>query len=225
MDRAEVEAVAEALLNESRRSMFAIPIPLDRASGPGRKQYEREAEVAIAALDAVRVASEDRNMGRLAKLADWIERDRREPDKVLLYSQEIRYLSRCPSRRPVMDRAEVEAVALREKIADELAHNDECGSGPLSRQEYLDDADALLGLIQAGLAREGWMPPGARSPQGEDHEAGIEAAKETDAARSIPDGEQGPWPGTPLFDAEVDEGVREIVAAYVAGRGPDKETN
>lgn len=30
------------------------------------------------------------DLDRLAKLADWIERDRREPDKVLAYAQDIR---------------------------------------------------------------------------------------------------------------------------------------
>jgi hypothetical protein len=41
--------------------------------------------------------------------------------------------------------------ALREKVADALAHNDACGPGPVSRGEYLADADALLSLIADGV--------------------------------------------------------------------------
>lgn len=36
---------------------------------------------------------------------------------------------------------------LREQIADELARLDDCGIGPVSRNEHLDDADAILQLI------------------------------------------------------------------------------
>jgi hypothetical protein len=57
---------------------------------------------------------------------------------------------------------------LREKIADELAENDQCGVGPLSRQEYLDDAEAVLSLIRTYGGTQA-----ARSPQGEDHEADL----------------------------------------------------
>lgn len=42
-----------------------------------------------------------------------------------------------------------EVVPLRERVADMLAENDACGPGPVSRQEYLDDADALIALIEA----------------------------------------------------------------------------
>lgn len=42
----------------------------------------------------------------------------------------------------------------REKIADELAYNDECGPGPVSRQEYLDDADAILRIVREHEAGE-----------------------------------------------------------------------
>jgi hypothetical protein len=45
------------------------------------------------------------------------------------------------------DETSWEDVALREKIADELARNDECGPGPVSRQEYLDDAAAILRIV------------------------------------------------------------------------------
>jgi hypothetical protein len=41
----------------------------------------------------------------------------------------------------------VEDVELRERIADELVHNDECGPGPVSRQEYLDDAAVILRIV------------------------------------------------------------------------------
>jgi hypothetical protein len=41
---------------------------------------------------------EDHEAGRLAKLADWLERDRREPDKVIAYAQEVRRLAVSPSR-------------------------------------------------------------------------------------------------------------------------------
>lgn len=36
---------------------------------------------------------------------------------------------------------------LRERVADTLAHNDACGAGPVSRSEYLADADVLIALI------------------------------------------------------------------------------
>jgi hypothetical protein len=36
---------------------------------------------------------------------------------------------------------------LAAKIADELAYNDECGPGPVSRSEYLDDANAILRIV------------------------------------------------------------------------------
>lgn len=38
---------------------------------------------------------------------------------------------------------------LPERMADMLAENDACGPGPVSRDEYVADARALLGLIQA----------------------------------------------------------------------------
>lgn len=38
---------------------------------------------------------------------------------------------------------------LRERVADALAHNDACGPGPVSRQEYLDDAATLIALVRA----------------------------------------------------------------------------
>jgi len=53
----EIDVVAEALLNESRKSMFALPIPLDHASNAGRTMYRREAEVAIDTIDRVRADS------------------------------------------------------------------------------------------------------------------------------------------------------------------------
>jgi hypothetical protein len=37
--------------------------------------------------------------------------------------------------------------AMRERVADMLADNDAAGSGPVSREEYLADADALLNLV------------------------------------------------------------------------------
>jgi multidrug efflux pump subunit AcrA (membrane-fusion protein) len=41
---------------------------------------------------------------------------------------------------------------LAAKIADELAYNDECGPGPVSRREYLDDANAILRIVLSDLA-------------------------------------------------------------------------
>lgn len=38
---------------------------------------------------------------------------------------------------------------LRERVADMLAENDAAGSGPVSRDEYIADADAVLGLVGA----------------------------------------------------------------------------
>jgi len=37
--------------------------------------------------------------------------------------------------------------SLLAKIADELRHNDECGPGPLSDDEYMDDARAILRIV------------------------------------------------------------------------------
>lgn len=42
------------------------------------------------------------------------------------------------------------AADLRQRVADMLTKNDACGTGPLSRAEYLDDADALVALILGG---------------------------------------------------------------------------
>lgn len=36
---------------------------------------------------------------------------------------------------------------LRKRIADELRRNDECGTGPLSDDEYMDDAAAILRIV------------------------------------------------------------------------------
>jgi len=44
---------------------------------------------------------------------------------------------------------------LRDCVADMLAENDAAGTGPLSRQEYLDDADALLALVAAHVSVHG----------------------------------------------------------------------
>jgi hypothetical protein len=40
------------------------------------------------------------------------------------------------------------AHGLRERVAGMLAENDKAGTGPLSRGEYLDDADALINLVR-----------------------------------------------------------------------------
>lgn len=37
--------------------------------------------------------------------------------------------------------------SLQARIADELRHNDECGTGPLSDGEYMDDAAAILRIV------------------------------------------------------------------------------
>lgn len=84
-------------------------------------------------------------------------------------------------RTDAIPQAAVEAAAslspqgedheLREKIADELARNDECGPGPVSRQEYLDDAEVILSMIRTyGGTQEAHPDP----PQGEDHETSKE---------------------------------------------------
>lgn len=39
-------------------------------------------------------------------------------------------------------------AGLRERIAAELKRNDECGPGPVSDMEYLDDADAILRIVR-----------------------------------------------------------------------------
>lgn len=36
---------------------------------------------------------------------------------------------------------------LSKRVAAALAYNDECGPGPVSREEYLADADVLIDLI------------------------------------------------------------------------------
>lgn len=38
---------------------------------------------------------------------------------------------------------------LRERVADMLAYNDECGPGPVSRQEYLEDAAEIIAAVRA----------------------------------------------------------------------------
>jgi hypothetical protein len=38
-------------------------------------------------------------------------------------------------------------MSLREEIADLLAYFDQCGPGPVSRGEYLEDADDILKLV------------------------------------------------------------------------------
>lgn len=48
--------------------------------------------------------------------------------------------------QPPSARSERAVIAL---IADELRRNDDCGPGPLSEQEYLDDAAAILRIVQA----------------------------------------------------------------------------
>lgn len=55
--------------------------------------------------------------------------------------------------------------ALRDVLADELARNDACGTGPVSRGEYLADADALIRIVrehdaQATAAAEAAANPG-----------------------------------------------------------------
>lgn len=49
-----------------------------------------------------------------------------------------------------------ESGDLRERVADELHHNDICGIGPVTRKEYLDDADALIALIAEGVGANAW---------------------------------------------------------------------
>lgn len=107
---------------------------------------------------------------------------------------------------------------LREKIADELAHNDECGSRQLaSRAEYLADADAILRIVgerspqdEAGRRRyptilTGEAATAARhaehgSPQGEDHETGLAEFQEGLTSALNRHG----VPAMPSWDAAID---------------------
>jgi len=52
------------------------------------------------------------------------------------------------------DDATIERAGVREKVADALAYNDACGPGPVSRAEYLADADAIIATILNALAGE-----------------------------------------------------------------------
>jgi hypothetical protein len=123
-------------------------------------------------------------------------------------------------------RAELDAVAR------ELKHNDECGPGPVSEAEYRADAEAIIAALdrvrdarrddedrceckvrvaapgERGERLSNGCPVhgAARSPQGEDHEAGIEAAR-----LKLPSA----W----RHDGTVDEGealTRVMVAAYLS---------
>lgn len=44
-------------------------------------------------------------------------------------------------------------MTLREEVAARLAYFDECGPGPVSRGEYLEDADEILVLMNAARIR------------------------------------------------------------------------
>jgi hypothetical protein len=185
---AEIEAVARAVFTNETS-----------ISPRGR---ETMAKRVIAALDAVRRSPQDKDheagiehpgpyRGRrndfLALSTYWAKRAQ-------YFEAEVDRLSRCPSpeRCPICgvkmpcdvqdhdvdahldagSSPQDEDHELREKIAVQLAENDQCGVGPLSRQEYLDDAEAIMSIIRT----YGGTQEPRRSPQGEDHEAGIEAA-------------------------------------------------
>lgn len=55
--------------------------------------------------------------------------------------------------------------SLRDRIADELAYNDECGPGPVSRQEYEDDADAILRIVVDALLSDEALTAAARAAE------------------------------------------------------------
>lgn len=49
----------------------------------------------------------------------------------------------------------VDERSLTAKIADELRRNDECGPGPVSDQEYLADAAAIVRIVNEHQTRTG----------------------------------------------------------------------
>jgi hypothetical protein len=151
---AEVEAIA--------RAIYAALHPSD--SGPIRYQQERwfdAARSAIAVLDAARCPACDGTGVRRSPQGEDPQTRAHEAEmrkehgmspqgeewnRVEGASEEV-YV-RSPQGEDHELRREIsENAPLREKIADELAHNDECGAGPVSWQEYLADADAILRIV------------------------------------------------------------------------------
>jgi hypothetical protein len=99
--------------------------------------------------------SEDHETPRLAKLADWLERDRREPDKVIAYAQEVRRLSRpSPSRDGTVAVEDVEKLAKTlYDVGAWLSSGDFAGWEVVVRE--IEGVLAEFGSARAGESNEG----------------------------------------------------------------------